>query len=151
MNTNKNVLLAIALSAAVLFLWQFFVATPSMKAEQARQEHLAKQTGASKPSNPSTNNAATATAGPGLPGVASSTAHMTRSAALKVGGARVKIDTPMVDGSILLKGARLDDLEDPFKLYRCHTIMNCAKTCPKGLNPAKAIADIKRMMVERVV
>jgi len=47
------------------------------------------------------------------------------------------------------KGARLDDLEDPFRLYRCHTIMNCAKACPKGLNPAKAIADIKRLMVER--
>ena len=44
---------------------------------------------------------------------------------------------------------RLDDLEDPFKLYRCHTIMNCAKVCPKGLNPAKAIAEIKKMMVER--
>ena len=41
--------------------------------------------------------------------------------------------------------------ESPFKLYRCHTIMNCAKTCPKGLNPAKAIAEIKKMMVERVV
>ena len=47
------------------------------------------------------------------------------------------------------KGARLDDLEDPFRLYRCHTIMNCAKACPKGLNPATAIADIKRLMVER--
>jgi succinate dehydrogenase / fumarate reductase iron-sulfur subunit len=46
-------------------------------------------------------------------------------------------------------GARLDDLEDPFRLYRCHTIMNCAKACPKGLNPAKAIADIKRLLVER--
>src|SRR5271167_290306 len=46
-------------------------------------------------------------------------------------------------------GTRLDDLEDPFRLYRCHTIMNCAKACPKGLNPAKAIADIKRLMVER--
>ena len=46
---------------------------------------------------------------------------------------------------------RLDDLEDPFRLYRCHTIMNCAKTCPKGLNPAKAIAEIKKMMVERIV
>jgi succinate dehydrogenase / fumarate reductase, iron-sulfur subunit len=44
---------------------------------------------------------------------------------------------------------RLDNLEDPFKLYRCHTIMNCAKTCPKGLNPAKAIAAIKKMQVER--
>src|SRR3546814_11258128 len=36
-------------------------------------------------------------------------------------------------------GERLDQLEDPFRLYRCHTIMNCTKTCPKGLNPAKAI------------
>jgi len=46
-------------------------------------------------------------------------------------------------------GARLDDLEDPFKLYRCHTIMNCARTCPKGLNPAKAIAEVKKLIVER--
>ena len=46
-------------------------------------------------------------------------------------------------------GERLDDLEDPFRLYRCHTILNCANACPKGLNPAKAIAEIKRMMVER--
>jgi succinate dehydrogenase / fumarate reductase iron-sulfur subunit len=46
-------------------------------------------------------------------------------------------------------GERLDQLEDPFKLYRCHTIMNCTQTCPKGLNPAKAIADIKMKMVER--
>ena len=44
---------------------------------------------------------------------------------------------------------RLDDLDDPFKLYRCHTIMNCTSTCPKGLNPAKAIAEIKKLMVER--
>ena len=46
-------------------------------------------------------------------------------------------------------GARLDDLEDPFKLYRCHTIMNCARTCPKGLNPAKAIGEIKKLMLAR--
>ncbi len=46
-------------------------------------------------------------------------------------------------------GERLDQLEDPFRLYRCHTIMNCANTCPKGLNPAKAIAEIKKLMVER--
>jgi succinate dehydrogenase / fumarate reductase, iron-sulfur subunit len=46
-------------------------------------------------------------------------------------------------------GERLDALEDPFRLYRCHTIMNCTRTCPKGLNPAKAIAEIKRMMVAR--
>ncbi|MBT3931766.1 MAG: succinate dehydrogenase iron-sulfur subunit [Rhodospirillaceae bacterium] len=48
-------------------------------------------------------------------------------------------------------GERLDQLEDPFRLYRCHTIMNCTRTCPKHLNPAKAIAEIKKMMVERRV
>ncbi|MCI0667160.1 MAG: succinate dehydrogenase iron-sulfur subunit [Methylococcaceae bacterium] len=46
-------------------------------------------------------------------------------------------------------GERLDALEDPFKLYRCHTIMACTDTCPKGLNPAKAIAEIKKLIVER--
>ncbi len=46
-------------------------------------------------------------------------------------------------------GERLDNLEDPFRLYRCHTIMNCTKTCPKGLNPAKAIGEIKQLMVAR--
>ena len=48
-------------------------------------------------------------------------------------------------------GERLDELEDPFRLYRCHTIMNCTKTCPKGLNPAKAIGEIKQLMVQRKV
>ena len=46
-------------------------------------------------------------------------------------------------------GERLDELEDPFRLYRCHTIMNCTKTCPKDLNPAKAIGEIKQAMVAR--
>jgi succinate dehydrogenase / fumarate reductase iron-sulfur subunit len=46
-------------------------------------------------------------------------------------------------------GERLDALEDPFRLYRCHTIMNCTRTCPKHLNPAKAIAEIKKLMVAR--
>lgn len=46
-------------------------------------------------------------------------------------------------------GERLDALEDPFRLYRCHTIMNCTNTCPKGLNPAKAIAEIKKLMIAR--
>ena len=55
----------------------------------------------------------------------------------------------LIDSRDQTRQERLDDLEDPFKLYRCHTIMNCAKTCPKGLNPAKAIAEIKKMMVER--
>ena len=46
-------------------------------------------------------------------------------------------------------GERLDDLEDPFRLYRCHTIMNCAEACPKDLNPARAIAEIKKLIVAR--
>src|SRR4051794_615242 len=46
-------------------------------------------------------------------------------------------------------GDRLDTLEDPFRLYRCHTIMNCANVCPKGLNPAKAIAETKKLIAER--
>lgn len=46
-------------------------------------------------------------------------------------------------------GERLDNLEDPFRLYRCHTIMNCAKACPKGLSPAKAIAELKKKLIER--
>ncbi len=46
-------------------------------------------------------------------------------------------------------GERLDALQDPFKLYRCHTIMNCTQTCPKGLNPAKAIGEIKQLLVAR--
>ncbi len=57
----------------------------------------------------------------------------------------------LVDSRDEATGERLDNLEDPFRLYRCHTIMNCAKACPKGLNPAKAIAEIKAKMVERQV
>ena len=45
-----------------------------------------------------------------------------------------------------MTGERLDELEDPFRLYRCHTIMNCANVCPKGLNPAKAIAETKKLV-----
>jgi succinate dehydrogenase / fumarate reductase iron-sulfur subunit len=55
----------------------------------------------------------------------------------------------LIDSRDEAKGERLDQLEDPFRLYRCHTIMNCTKTCPKGLNPASAIAEIKKMMVAR--
>jgi succinate dehydrogenase / fumarate reductase iron-sulfur subunit len=46
-------------------------------------------------------------------------------------------------------GERLDQLEDPFKLYRCHTIMNCTNTCPKGLNPAESIGKIKKLLAAR--
>jgi succinate dehydrogenase / fumarate reductase iron-sulfur subunit len=46
-------------------------------------------------------------------------------------------------------GDRLDNLEDPFRLYRCHSIMNCSKACPKALNPAKEIAVLKKALVDR--
>ena len=57
----------------------------------------------------------------------------------------------VVDSRDEATGERLDHLEDPFRLYRCHTILNCAKACPKNLNPAKAIAELKKLMVERRV
>ena len=47
--------------------------------------------------------------------------------------------------------ARLNELEDPFSLYRCHTIMNCTNACPKGLNPAKAIAEIKKSLATKLL
>jgi succinate dehydrogenase / fumarate reductase iron-sulfur subunit len=57
----------------------------------------------------------------------------------------------LIDSRDEATGERLDTLEDSFRLYRCHTIMNCTKACPKGLNPAKAIAEIKKMMVMRKI
>jgi len=47
--------------------------------------------------------------------------------------------------------ARLDNLEDPYRLFRCHTIMNCVDVCPKNLNPTRAIGKIKELMVRRTV
>ena len=47
--------------------------------------------------------------------------------------------------------ARLDNLEDPYRLFRCHTIMNCVDVCPKNLNPTRAIGKIKELMVRRAV
>ncbi len=55
----------------------------------------------------------------------------------------------IVDSRDEITGERLDNLEDPFRLFRCHTIMNCTNTCPKGLNPAQAIVEIKKLLVRR--
>jgi succinate dehydrogenase / fumarate reductase iron-sulfur subunit len=55
----------------------------------------------------------------------------------------------IVDSRDEATGERLDHLEDSFRLYRCHTIMNCVEACPKDLNPARAIAEIKKLLVER--
>ena len=109
MTGNKNLILAIGLSALVLFAWQYFIATPQMKAEKAHQAVLTaqekKQPALSAPGS-----------APTLPGVTAAGARMTREAALRAGGTRVAIDTPMLDGSIQLKGAKLDDLR--LKKYR---------------------------------
>jgi succinate dehydrogenase / fumarate reductase, iron-sulfur subunit len=55
----------------------------------------------------------------------------------------------LVDSRDEAAGERLDALEDPYRLYRCHTIMNCTEACPKDLNPAKAIGAIKQMLADR--
>ena len=55
----------------------------------------------------------------------------------------------IVDSRDEATGDRLDYVQDPFRLYRCHTIMNCTNTCPKNLNPGKAIAEIKKAQLER--
>merc|ERR1712172_193274 len=52
----------------------------------------------------------------------------------------------IIDSRDEQQAARLDKLRDPFSVYRCHTIMNCTKTCPKGLNPGKAITEIKKLL-----
>ncbi len=57
----------------------------------------------------------------------------------------------IIDSRDEATGDRLDNLEDPFRLYRCHTIMNCSNCCPKNLNPALAIAEIKKLMIARQV
>lgn len=55
----------------------------------------------------------------------------------------------LIDSRDSARNKRLEQLQDSFRLYRCHTIMNCTNACPKGLNPARAIADIKKMLVAR--
>merc|ERR1711953_901957 len=52
----------------------------------------------------------------------------------------------IIDSRDEQQAARLEKMRDPFSVYRCHTIMNCTKTCPKGLNPGKAIAEIKKLL-----
>ena len=57
----------------------------------------------------------------------------------------------IADSRDLALAERLDNLEDPYRLFRCHTIMNCVDVCPKGLNPTRAIGKIREMLVKRAV
>src|SRR6185312_8883677 len=105
---NNNMFLTLALMALVVVGWQYFVVRPEMKTEQTRQATLAHQekTKPAAPVAPAAN----------VPAMAPSATHMSREAALKAEGARVAIDSPLLDGSIALKGAKFDDLR--LKKYR---------------------------------
>src|ERR1051326_1976938 len=101
MNDNRNLFAAMLLCAAVLFGWQYFVAGPQMKVEQARQAELAKEKGKETQAKSAE-----------LPiAAANITAQLSRNDALKQGGPRVVIATPSVNGSLRLKGAGFDDLQ----------------------------------------
>ncbi|HEX4106470.1 MAG TPA: membrane protein insertase YidC [Rhizomicrobium sp.] len=104
---NNNMLLTLALMALVVVGWQYFVVRPEMKTEQAHQAALAHQ----EKTQPQL-----AAPAANVPGMAPSSTHMGRDAALKAEGARVAIDSPLLDGSIALKGAKFDDLR--LKKYR---------------------------------
>jgi YidC/Oxa1 family membrane protein insertase len=106
MNDNKNLILAMVLSLAVYLGWTYFVTGPQMKAEQAKKAHAAEQV----------KGGGVAPTAPGNPQASTQPAHLSRGDALKRGGARIAIQTPSVDGSLLLKGARFDDLK--LKNYR---------------------------------
>jgi YidC/Oxa1 family membrane protein insertase len=102
MNENRNLILAIVLSGAVLFGWQYFVGMPQLAKDRAHQALVAK--------TPAT------AAAPETPGAVAVAAQMTRQQALQENGPRIAIDTPTVDGSLRLEGARFDDLQ--LKKYR---------------------------------
>ena len=105
---NNNFLIAMALSFIVLMGWMYFIGQPQMKAETARQAILAHQEKAKAAPQLAASRAA------GAP------ANLGRIDALKLGGARVPIDTPTVDGSLLLKGAVFDDI----RLKNYHETLN---------------------------
>src|ERR1700689_1819695 len=98
MNENRNLLLAVLLSAAVLVGWEYFIARPQLQAQQATQAQQALLAHQEKKQSTAANMAA--------PQAQAAAAHLNRDQALKLGGARIAIDTPTVDGSLLLKGAR---------------------------------------------
>jgi YidC/Oxa1 family membrane protein insertase len=105
MNDNRNMMAALALCAALFLGWEYFIAAPHMKAEEARQAAITHE-----------QKAGPATAAPGVPQPGGTEAHLSRTQALSQSGARVLIDTPSVDGSFTLKGGRFDDLR--LKQYR---------------------------------
>ncbi len=113
---QKNLILAIVLSMAVVFGWQYFYAGPKLKEEQERLKRQQAETQQTQTASPGTPSAApsAATGQPAVPGVAAAAATKSREQAL-TGSPRVAIETPSIKGSIALKGARFDDVT--FKKY----------------------------------
>jgi YidC/Oxa1 family membrane protein insertase len=124
MNDQKNTILAIALSAAVLIGWQYFVGMPQMEKQKQEAQQRQQQTQAPTPGTPGTAPTPGTTPAPGTPGAPAqptTTApqapgqapapgqQATRQAALAA-SPRVAIDTPTISGSIALKGGRIDDI-----------------------------------------
>jgi|SRR5579871_843282 len=107
-NNNRNLVMVLVLSVMVMLAWQYFIIGPQMKAEQARQAEQAREAKLGKH------------AAPGVPEIAAAQDHLTRTRALTQSGPRILIDTPTVDGSLLLKGARFDDL----RLKKYHTTVD---------------------------
>src|SRR5271154_2518754 len=99
MNENRNLLLAVVLSAAVLFGWEYFIARPQL--EKARAQHALVSHEKQQETKAAPNATATPSSGAG---------SLSRAQALKASGPRVAIDTPSLDGSLMLKGGRIDDL-----------------------------------------
>jgi YidC/Oxa1 family membrane protein insertase len=119
-SNNRNLIIATLLSVAIFLAWQFFIGAPAEKAAEARR--AAAERVHAHPAAPA-----------GVPtAVAGGTAHLSRAQALAAGGPRVQIDTPSVDGSLLLKGARFDDLR--LKCYHEHAGSNrkCDNSDPRN-------------------
>ena len=128
------------------FYAQYASIEPWLKTGDARRRRA--RSGSSRPTTARSSTGSTS----------ASCAPAARPAARAIGGTRDKFLGPAIllqayrwlaDSRDEATGERLDELEDPFRLYRCHTIMNCANVCPKGLNPAKAIAETKKLIAER--
>ncbi|HUO91249.1 MAG TPA: membrane protein insertase YidC [Rhizomicrobium sp.] len=116
---NRNLIVFLLLSLAIFAAWQVFIGTPALKKEQARQALIAK-----------TEKHPAAAGAPGVPSAGGAAAHLTRDKALAQGGARVRIDTPSVDGSLLLKGARFDDLRLKCYHERAGSNLKCDNSDP---------------------
>ena len=135
MTENRNMILAIALSLAVLLGWQYFVAGPKLQKEQLAQQAAQQQTeaqsaGQTPPAAATAGGAATEGGATPTVGLNTTTAFVTREEALAK-SPRVSIDTPELAGSISLSGARIDDLS--LKLY--HDTIEPSSPLVKLLNP----------------